>query len=191
MNRIGARAAVLVGLLFVFGVAAAAASLPTFATTGPGTSPWSWQNPLPVGNDLGDISCPTASVCYVGGVPGAVLVTNNGGASWFTRPVSPGVGAISCPTELVCFAGSSNNTLLHTIDGGGTWTRQTSPIQAGSGLIVAFGGISCPNVSPCYAVGSVGSMHPGPASLIATTNWGAAWVEQTPAQVAPLGSVDC
>src|SRR5256886_16596649 len=113
MNRIGARAAVLVGLIFMAGVAAVAAPLPALATAAPGTTPWSWQNPLPVGNDLGDISCPTASVCYVGGVPGAVLVTNNGGASWFTRPGSPGVRAISCPTEVVCFAGRSNNTLLN------------------------------------------------------------------------------
>src|SRR6266550_5784981 len=102
MSRIGARAAVLVGTLFVVGVAAMATPVPALAAGAPGSSPWSWQNPLPVGNDLGDISCPTASVCYVGGVPGAVLVTNNGGASWFTRPVLPGVGAISCPTELVC-----------------------------------------------------------------------------------------
>ena len=181
----------LVGLIFMAGVAAIAAPVPALAAGAPGSSPWSWQNPLPVGNDLGDISCPTASVCYVGGVPGAVLVTNNGGASWFTRPVSPGVGAISCPTELVCFAGSSNNTLLHTIDGGGTWTRQTSPIQAAPPLIVAFGGISCPNVSTCFAVGSVGSMHPGPGFIIATTNAGTTWVEQTPSQIGPLGSVAC
>src|SRR2546423_3659444 len=190
MNRIGARAAVLVGLLFIAGVAAIAAPVPALAAGAPGSSPWSWQNPLPVGNDLGDISCPTASLCYVGGVPGAVLVTNNGGASWFMRPVSPGVGAISCPTELVCFAGSSNNTLLHTTDGGRTWTRQTSPIQAAPPLIVAFGGISCPNMSTCFAVGSVGSMHPGPGFIIATTNAGATWVDQTTADMIAVATSD-
>src|SRR5256714_15380171 len=100
MNRIGARAAVLVGTLFVVGVAAIAAPVPALAAGAPGTSPWSWQNPLPVGNDLGDISCPTVSVCYVGGVPGAGLVPNNGGPSWLTQPVSPRLGGICCPTAL-------------------------------------------------------------------------------------------
>src|ERR1700681_4193750 len=43
---------------------------------------WSWRNPLPDGNPLYAISCPTASTCFAAGFDSPILSTTNGGSTW-------------------------------------------------------------------------------------------------------------
>ena len=38
-----------------------------------GSSAWTWQNPLPQGNALNSVSCPTTTVCFAMGDLGTIL----------------------------------------------------------------------------------------------------------------------
>jgi photosystem II stability/assembly factor-like uncharacterized protein len=175
------------GLISVGATAAGAAAVPQ--SSGPR---WAWQNPLPTGNDLGGVSCPSASVCYIGGVAGAVLVTMDGGTTWASQSLGiPDVsGAVKCPSAIVCFV-SAGEKILHTTDGGHTWSRQYSPITAQPPIVEDVGPFGCPTSSTCFALVRTGSAHPGPGYIIATTDAGQTWVNQTPGGAGQLGSIDC
>src|SRR4051812_48210051 len=81
--------------------AVAQAATSSFTSTGDGS--WVWQNPLPQGNGLLDISCPSPSICfavhYGGGVDGQLLATSDGGDTWIGQKssVSDALYAINCP----------------------------------------------------------------------------------------------
>ena len=47
-----------------------------------GSSSWVWQNPLPQGDTLNAISCPSASTCFAVRDLGTIFVTTNGGTDW-------------------------------------------------------------------------------------------------------------
>src|SRR5438270_12660688 len=67
-----------------FSIKAASASGPLIST---GDGSWVWQNPLPQGEPIRDISCPTTSICFA--VTGhTVLHTVDAGAHW--SGVTPG-----------------------------------------------------------------------------------------------------
>jgi hypothetical protein len=58
---------VLISLLFSYPVIAAK---------------WTWRNPLPQGNPLRSVSCPTESLCVAVGEVGTVLTSTKGGTHW-------------------------------------------------------------------------------------------------------------
>jgi photosystem II stability/assembly factor-like uncharacterized protein len=129
------------------------------------------------------LSCPSASVCYVGGnnvtpnmhgpIVSAILVTRDAGASWRTDTVPAGVvvASIGCGSPTRCVAvGSdiptlSTSTVINTVNGGSTWRRQASPAD---GLT----SVRCRSIAYCWAA--------GPGALF-TTNLGATWRSMSPA----------
>jgi photosystem II stability/assembly factor-like uncharacterized protein len=113
-----------------------------------GSSSWVWQNPLPQGDTLTAISCPSASTCFAVGDLGTILVTTNGGTGWAGQvsPINQTLRGVSCPNTTVCYTVGDAGTILKT-DGAG-WFQQPQP----SGP-VKLTGISCPSASTCYAVG--------------------------------------
>jgi photosystem II stability/assembly factor-like uncharacterized protein len=75
-------------------------------STGDGT--WVWQYPLPQGNSLNSVSCPTAATCFAVGNYGTILSTTDGGGHWNEQ--AHGISnrlnfrSVSCPTATTCFA---------------------------------------------------------------------------------------
>ena len=132
-----------------------------------GSSSWVWQNPLPQGDTLNAISCPSASTCFAVGDLGTILVTTNGGTDWAGQlsPTNETLRGISCPSTTTCYVVGDAGTILKT-DGAG-WFGQPQP----SGL-VELTGISCPSATTCYAVG-----HSTP--VLYTNTGGASWVQLT------------
>jgi photosystem II stability/assembly factor-like uncharacterized protein len=89
------------------------------------------------------------------------------------------LGGISCPTTSHCglvgytSVDPSQGVLLATTDGGTTWSTETIP----GGLEGLWGGISCADVSHCWALIPVG--FGDGTSVIATTDGGATWKVQS------------
>jgi photosystem II stability/assembly factor-like uncharacterized protein len=188
---LGYRLSLLAALLGLAGIIGAASSMSAFSADAPGRGPWTWQNPLPNGNDLG-ATCASQTLCYVTGIPGGMLVTSDGGSTWWGKPLNIPVpsGSMSCPTLLVCYLGAGDQ-ILHTSDGWHTWERQPSPITVSPPVIAFVGQLSCPTATTCFGIVPTGSMHPGPTYIIATTNSGATWVNQTPGGTGMIGGIAC
>jgi hypothetical protein len=103
----------------------------------------------------------------------------DGGRTWTERPLpgyipQPDLSQISCPTASTCYAsggeaieqrfanGSSNGSsamILATNDAGLHWSRITFPVPADvpAGMhydaLMDIGGIQCPQVNTCVALG--------------------------------------
>jgi photosystem II stability/assembly factor-like uncharacterized protein len=120
------------------------------AAVTPGTSSWVWQNPLPQGDMLNGISCPTTTVCYAVGGPGTIIATTNGGANWNGQSSNTNVAlrAISCASTTTCAAVGDQGTVLFTNTSGNTWSKQRI------GTTEQLTGVSCPTTTICYALGS-------------------------------------
>lgn len=136
-------------------------------STGDGS--WVWQNPLPQGNHLNAVACPTTIVCFAVGSQ-TIIATTNGGASWSVQ--HPGLTAslngISCPSATICYAVGDGGVILATTNGGVTWISQDS---GGAGSLY---GVSCPSVTTCFASGGRGDFTKG-TQIVSTTNGGATW----------------
>jgi photosystem II stability/assembly factor-like uncharacterized protein len=97
---------------------------------------WTWQNPLPQGNDLTDVQAIDANTAVAVGFGGTFLKTTDAGAAWNSFPVTAG----SIPKRITrtlrsvhfadkqngCIVGD-NNTFLKTTDGGASWTAFEIP----------------------------------------------------------------
>ena len=61
---------------------------------------WLWQNPLPQGNTLRNIDCPTSTTCFTVGLEGTLLVSTDGGDTWLILPsgTSENLVDVTCPT---------------------------------------------------------------------------------------------
>jgi photosystem II stability/assembly factor-like uncharacterized protein len=135
-----------------------------------GGARWKSQ-PVPVGVEaLTDISCATARRCVAVGVadfgssePSGVEIvsTDDGGATWLTRPVPSGIGslvAISCPNASLCvavgsattpsFAVEASGTAIISTDGGVSWESEAVPSGA-----PPLNAISCSASGHCVAIG--------------------------------------
>ena len=144
-----------------------------------GSSSWTWQNPMPQGNGLNSVSCPTAAVCFAVGDFGTILATTNSGSTWTGQasPTTRTLRGISCPNTTTCYAVGDGGIILKTGDGT-TWFQQ--PSGTGANL----NGISCPSSSECMTVGTG-------ATLLITTNSGAAWLSDPPGGATKLGAIFC
>jgi photosystem II stability/assembly factor-like uncharacterized protein len=140
--------------------------------------------PLPSTSGLRgfSISCPAASVCYVGGTDlkgeTALLATHDAGAMWTvgSAPSSQIVTSIGCGAVDACIADGSDipsrtaSTVLTTDDGGTTWTQQSAPPN---GLVT----VRCLDLRHCWAA--------GPGAWF-TADLGATWRDISP----PAGPPD-
>lgn len=134
----------------------------------------------------------------LGGDP-LVVATVDGGTTWSSETV-PSTGlfslsSISCATSLACWAlaidGNGSQVVLATTDGWNTWTTESVP--SGVGALI---GISCPNISDCWAVGGEISISDSAisvsGSVVATTDGGSTWnVQSLPSGTGILASISC
>jgi hypothetical protein len=152
-------------------------------TTDDGGRTWTTA-PLPSTSGLTDfsISCPSASVCYVGGTDyrgdTTLLASHDAGARWTSGAVPSGqlVTSIGCGAVDACIAVGSDipsrtaSTVLTTENGGATWTQQSAPPN---GLVT----VRCLDTEHCWAA--------GPGAWF-TPNLGATWRNISP----PAGPPD-
>lgn len=166
-----------------------------FSTVDAGRT-WSGQSLTNV-SLINGIDCVTTTVCeavaYSGhnGVFGVALRTTDGGQNWVEQPLPSSVPfpeAVTCPSIDVCVA-VGQNTIRHgseqvgviamTRDGGTTWRRREVP-----GGYTNFGGVDCPAIGVCEAVGY------GPNAILGTVDGGRTWTPQGP-DTAFLRAISC
>ena len=87
---------------------------------------WFWQNPLPQGNHLYDVSFTDANTGTAVGDAGTILRTTNGGALWTSQPSGTtnqlfGVYFTDASTGT---AVGGNGTILRTTTGGVIWVKE-------------------------------------------------------------------
>jgi photosystem II stability/assembly factor-like uncharacterized protein len=190
---------ILAGLALAFGLSPTVAfgasggpsmSAPTtstadrWQTTGPaasssGFSNWAWQNPLPQGNRLGRVSCPSANACAAVGSNGSLITTTNGGAGWSLQNTNANtLYDISCPTTSTCFAVGVYGGIVRTNDFGTTWTSQVSHKQ------IDLFAISCPTSTVCMVAGASGT-------LLATNDGGVNWISQPSGPTGGISFLSC
>jgi hypothetical protein len=136
----------------------------------------------PSGHGLNSVSCPSASFCAAVDEAGNALTFN--GSSW-SAPGTIDAGntltAVACVSSSFCVAGD-NSGRGFVFDGSswsGPFTVNNTSNEEG------IGGIACPSVSFCVAVGERGSVE-------TSTNGGSTWT--TPPQIigsTNLTSVSC
>jgi photosystem II stability/assembly factor-like uncharacterized protein len=116
--------------------------------------------PLPSTSGLNgySISCPSASVCYVGGTDlrgdTTLLSTHDAGARWTAGAVPSGqiVTSIGCGAVNVCITVGSDipsrtaSSVLTTDNGGASWTERSAPPN---GLVT----VRCLDERHCWAAG--------------------------------------
>ncbi|MEI6899924.1 MAG: YCF48-related protein, partial [Bacteroidota bacterium] len=87
-------------------------------------SQWTWQNPLPQGNQLDCIQMIDANTCFASGHGGTIMKTTNGGINWsvLNSGTTATLSAISLPAPNIGFAVGSGGTAIKTNDGGTSWT---------------------------------------------------------------------
>src|SRR5712664_675287 len=113
---------------------------------------WSWQNPVPDGNSLHAISCPSISTCFAGSSDGRIRATTNGGSTWGIQAtgIATQLNGISCAATTTCVAVGDFGQAIRTTNGGANW----SSVIVNSGNFLA--GVSCPTTSICFADGALG-----------------------------------
>ena len=121
-----------------------------FISTGAGG--WSWQNPLPQGNDLAAVSFIDAGRGWSVGDLGTILVTSDGGATWDAQRsgTTNHLNAVSFTDAAHGWAVGDLGTILVTSDGGATWGAQDS------GVWQRLNGVTFTDSSHGWAVGGSG-----------------------------------
>jgi photosystem II stability/assembly factor-like uncharacterized protein len=129
-----------------------------------GSSSWVWQNPLPQGDNLNAISCPSTNICYAVGNEGTILHFN--GSSWSSQfsTTTANLNGISCPSTTTCFAVGDFGTIVATNTSGSSWKKQNSGIPSN------LTGVSCPSTSVCFAIS--GFQVIGTNAGLSSTPWG-------------------
>ena len=209
------------GALIVGSVVCAATSQCTVIVND-GASTWSarsadfghtWQRMgnLPTGFVATDaMSCPSHSLCLVGGYTGtstghgqgAVARSPDGGQTWTGASVPPGLGLLqdaTCLSASTCLAVGSTSTtvsdvvpahglLLRSADGGQTWTASTPP------PVDNAYGVACPSVQVCAIVGATWSGSPAVAkgAVAQSRDGGSTFASSSTAYVPlTLTALDC
>lgn len=131
---------------------------------------------------LSEVSCPTATSCYVlgwGDRLSGVWATADGGRHWTRRHLPRGTTAIDFPTATTGWAVGAGGALATTTDRGRIWRT------VDSGTREDLNSVSFCNRRVGYAVGSSGT-------VLRTTDAGATWVALSDvAYGEDLGSVQC
>ena len=160
----------VIALAFVALWAALPAAAGALISTGDGG--WLWQNPLPQGNSLFDVTCLDAAHAWAVGEAGTILGTTDGGATWQAQR-----SGTSDDLSAVAFAApergwavgrryqrfqSYYGAILATTDGGTTWIPQDSNVQQ------ALNDVAFADADHGWAVGANGT-------IVATVDGGAHW----------------
>lgn len=194
-------AAVLAAIVLVAGIAIYGQVAGTGAPATPSQGTWrvagfisgfSWQQNIQ-GPTPGQLTCPTASTCYVADTQangtgtdsgsGQLLGTTDGGSHWGSTPLPIGMNlttALQCTDENTCLAGadtaepagSSTPVLAKTNDGGHTW--DSKPLPDGVGSLYA---LSCPSASTCSGLASTSSVTHSSSKFVMTSNAGISWIQ--------------
>src|SRR5574338_302053 len=89
---------------------------------------WFWQNPLPQGNTLNDLTFIDLNYGFAVGYMGAIIKTTDGGYNWIilaSETVNHLFGVHFTDSNTGTVVGN-NGTILRTSDGGETWIPQVS-----------------------------------------------------------------
>lgn len=124
------------------------------------------------GPEPGNLTCPTATTCYVQGDNAAsasgpadmdsLYVSTDGAVSWDVLPLPSGLtftSALSCASAVNCAAGALLNgqpVLAVTSDGAHSWTLDSLP--AGPSQIFQ---LSCPTTTTCVGLATASAILPG------------------------------
>lgn len=122
------------------------------------SSQWRWRNPSPQGNNVGDIACPTSTMCMTNGAITGASISHDAGSSWTVSPVGTAdnpADIFACPSARVCFAGAFYGALFRTVDSGASWSPLKSHLRHLT--TSSFKAISCPSITTCYLIGSKGT----------------------------------
>jgi photosystem II stability/assembly factor-like uncharacterized protein len=167
--------------VFTLAAMAASAILPSpnaYAAIHVGSSSWTWQNPLPQGNTLNAVSCPSSSACYIAGDLGTVLIGAIGSRTVTAGPqvTTQNLHGISCADTTNCVAVGDHGTVVtygpelfcNPFDHICTTLYIWSPRQNTGISNVQLNAVSCASASICVAVGDVNE-------VFVTQNGGATW----------------
>jgi len=141
-------------------------------------------NPLPAGDGLGDVSCPSPAFCMAVGPP---IAERWNGTQW-RRIKAPRGGAVSCFSATRCMAVGGESAQSWN---GRRW--RSLPVRARGQFTLSD--VSCPAANECIAVGELLSNTSPPQAMAERWN-GTRWRLQaaTPMpllQVSYLNRVDC
>ena len=166
-HRLGITSTLTTALLLTLCLVAPGAARALVCT---GEGGWFWQNPLPQGNALTDVSFVDASHGWaVGGE--AILVTKDGGQTWSAQPSGVGdwgLQGIDFVDIDHGWAVGACGTIVATSDGGATWRPQSSDTQRD------LSDVTFTDLKHGWAVGSELD-----AVILATTDGGITWRRQT------------
>ncbi|MDP3830118.1 MAG: YCF48-related protein, partial [Ignavibacteriaceae bacterium] len=89
---------------------------------------WSWQNPLPQGNNLMASKFVSETIGYIVGDGGTIIKTSNSGDNWVLQNSGTKnlLNSVSFVNEALGFAGGNNGCIVKTENGGNTWRVQYS-----------------------------------------------------------------
>jgi photosystem II stability/assembly factor-like uncharacterized protein len=93
---------------------------------------WSWQNPLPQGNHLRDVTFSSPLIGTAVGDAGTILRTTNGGAVWVEQQsgTNANLWGVTFTDDLTGTAVGEHGVILRTVDGGASWQPQVSTTTA-------------------------------------------------------------
>lgn len=112
------------------------------------TVTWQWENPLPQGNSLNGVACPSTTLCKTVGANGTILSWN--GTTWSidTSGTTNLLHGVTCPSTTLCKAVGNSGTILSW--NGTTWSAESS------GTTSSLFSVACPSVTLCKAVSNTG-----------------------------------
>ena len=127
---------------------------------------WTWQNPLPQGNDLYAIQCIDAHTIYAVGAAGTILKSTNGGFNWI--PQDSGIGksisfrSLAFRSNQLGWVVGESGTILKTSDGGNSWESRELSIR------ITFNSVWAIAENKIIAIGDSGI-------IFRSTNGGSSW----------------
>ena len=139
---------------------------------------------------LTQVQCPSSTVCFAAGDRGDVLQSSDGGQTWSYSSSVDGnpIYGLSCPSTSDCYAVDNYAHVEATTNGGSSWTMQATPVTTpainvpGSGGPNPYAGLFgdlCPIITTCVAVGGFPPITESTPPIVATTNDGLNWTQDT------------
>ena len=124
----------------------------TLASVSTGDGSWTWQNPIPQGNDLFAVRFSDPNSGWAVGARGLILRTTDGGGNWAIQEsgIRHSLFGIAALDNSNAVAVGGGGTILTTTNGGASWIRRTG---AGSDQINA---VRFADANTIYAVGREG-----------------------------------
>jgi photosystem II stability/assembly factor-like uncharacterized protein len=155
-------------------------SMANIFTTTNGGSNW-LRRSSQMDENLTDIACPSATVCYTVGLRGGIYKTGTNWLNWqiLDSPLTTdeGMNSISCPSVQVCYAVGNNGISIGTTNSGQSWSKLANVTQSN------LNGVSCRTNTDCLAVGDDG--------VILELNSSSQWEIRPSGVTTELNAVSC